>query len=777
MLNIGKATEWSSMVVCVCLLAACGGGGGGGSGGGDTSNQPPSFRSPTTFQFSENEQVIFTLEVTDPDSATVTISDLPGGDGALFTVDPNTGIVTANTPNGAFNFEDPRDGNSDNVYEQRVQLSDGTNTVTATITVSITDVDEGPEFAPVAETPLEENATGVIVTFAATDPEGGTVGNYRITEVSKLGEPVNAQRLLDAFSLDPDSGALSVVIPFDAEVEGTQDVIRIGVSASDGTNEGFGSVALRLVDLPSRIGEAVRLTGRGSGSPLGTAASSVGDIDGDGVDEVFVTEATDQSGLETAYLLWGGALRDALAGGGSDVLIADLGADARVRITGDDIFQTVRRSRLSGVNVGDVDNDGRDDLLVLMKETRNGMLEAEDNGPLAYLVWGSALVRGTTDTVALTSLAPADGVAIGGALRQAAVGLSGTGGDIDGDGRSDVILGLPSQGRVLVLFGDGLASAAGSVDVESAPSTALVTIRSELPSAVFQQIGRHVAVMADLTSDTVPEIVVSGEGLEPSFQSGAFVIDGALIAGAKGVQDTVNIASDTNDPRVVEASVVDVAIDSLATDGDADADGLPDLAMGHTGNAGVTRVASVVYGSTLAATFGTTAERSLDFATATEGSAISDDGSNAAQTIDVDPVAVAWLGNADGLPGDELAVAVPNASPLGRSEAGHLLVFTRSNLDAGAGDLRIDSTLPDPNLVRVLQGYGSGVRTGSDLFTVDLSGDGSREVGTASPLAGSEAAGIDSGGLVIVSGSIVGDALAQPAGASDLATTVVIEGT
>lgn len=93
------------------------------------------------------------------------------------------------------------------MYEQQVRLLDGTNSVTETITVTITDVDEGPEFAAVSELLLDENATGEIVTFVATDPEGGMVSDFQITEVSKLGEPVNAQRLLDAFELDPVTGA------------------------------------------------------------------------------------------------------------------------------------------------------------------------------------------------------------------------------------------------------------------------------------------------------------------------------------------------------------------------------------------------------------------------------------------------------------------------------------------------------------------------------------------------------------------------------------------
>ncbi|MEL7312914.1 MAG: hypothetical protein AAFN07_15465, partial [Pseudomonadota bacterium] len=120
-------------LLCASILTACGGGGGGGGsnngggGGGGTTNQPPSFTGPTSFSFAENVAVTFTLNVTDPDSATVTITEVAGGDSGLFTLDTNSGVITANTANNSFNFEDPQDSNADNVYEQQVQLSDGTN--------------------------------------------------------------------------------------------------------------------------------------------------------------------------------------------------------------------------------------------------------------------------------------------------------------------------------------------------------------------------------------------------------------------------------------------------------------------------------------------------------------------------------------------------------------------------------------------------------------------------------------------------------------------------
>jgi len=223
--------------------------------------------------------------------------------------------------------------------------------------------------------------------------------------------------------------------------------------------------------------------------------------------------------------------------------------------------------------------------------------------------------------------------------------------------------------------------------------------------AVIQQCGQRVAVIADLNSDDVPELVFSGAGLEPAFASGVFVADGALIAQAKGNAAIVNLSSDSNDSRVIQATVEEVTVDSLATVGDLDADGLADIAMGHTGNAGVSRVATVIYGSALSANFGTANDIDLTNVTATDGAAFSDIGSAAAQTVDVDPVAVTWVGDADGAAGDELMIAVPNAEPLSRKEAGHLLVFSNANVAAaGTPQVTIDSTDPLAALVRALPG-------------------------------------------------------------------------
>ncbi len=128
--------------VLACLwLVACGGG-----DGTPTPpvlvNGPPIFSSPATISVNENAAgVIYTLAATDPEGGAITISVTPGGDEAVFNIDLATGDVTAITP---LDFENPSDGNVDNVYTLTFEVSDP-NGLTASLTVSITvlDVAEG----------------------------------------------------------------------------------------------------------------------------------------------------------------------------------------------------------------------------------------------------------------------------------------------------------------------------------------------------------------------------------------------------------------------------------------------------------------------------------------------------------------------------------------------------------------------------------------------------------------------------------------------------------
>ncbi len=125
--------------ISLITIAACGGGGGGGSdapGSGYTTptNNPPSITN-TNMNISvvENQTSAFTVNATDPNGDTLTYS-LSGDDASLLSIS-NQGVVTFNT---APDFENPSDGDTDNVYKITVTVSDGSLNATANFEVTVT---------------------------------------------------------------------------------------------------------------------------------------------------------------------------------------------------------------------------------------------------------------------------------------------------------------------------------------------------------------------------------------------------------------------------------------------------------------------------------------------------------------------------------------------------------------------------------------------------------------------------------------------------------------
>ena len=135
--------------VLTTVLSACGGGGGGssssegsggsGGGGGSTANNAPVFSSAETASVTEQgETTVLTVEASDSDSDSLTFT-LSGDDAAAFSLsDSNVLSFTA-----APDFEAPTDLNGDNAYVVVLSVSDGTDSVDQTVTITVTDAYEG----------------------------------------------------------------------------------------------------------------------------------------------------------------------------------------------------------------------------------------------------------------------------------------------------------------------------------------------------------------------------------------------------------------------------------------------------------------------------------------------------------------------------------------------------------------------------------------------------------------------------------------------------------
>ncbi len=150
-------------------------------------NEAPSISS-TTRTLAENAangtSVGAPIAATDPDAGTtLSYSITAGNTGGAFSFSGNQ-LQVANS--AALNFE------ATPAYSLTVQVSDGTLTDAATVTVSLTNVNEAPTNLTLSNATIAENtgANVVVGSLSTTDPDAG--GSFTYTLVSGIGSADNA---------------------------------------------------------------------------------------------------------------------------------------------------------------------------------------------------------------------------------------------------------------------------------------------------------------------------------------------------------------------------------------------------------------------------------------------------------------------------------------------------------------------------------------------------------------------------------------------------------
>ncbi len=155
-------------------------------------NEQPAISTPqTSISVEENQTSVLTYMATDVDSEnneahdsanTLTWSVESADDGSFFEIGSSSGVLTfKNAPN----FEDKQDAGNDNVYNVTVTVTDNgidgargaSNhlSVSRSLAVTVTDVNEAPTLTSGPGAPaFDENATGVVATYVATDPDATT---------------------------------------------------------------------------------------------------------------------------------------------------------------------------------------------------------------------------------------------------------------------------------------------------------------------------------------------------------------------------------------------------------------------------------------------------------------------------------------------------------------------------------------------------------------------------------------------------------------------------
>ena len=153
----------------------------------------------------EDQTLVTTVTASDTDlpADILNFSIFGGADATLFTIDSGSGVLSFVS---ARDFETESDANTDGIYEVEVQVSDGSDTDTQQISVTLNDVDEFNVGAPIDNDPganqVSEFASigaSVGLTVSATDLDGTDSVGYTLTDDAG-----------GRFAIDPVSGQVTV---------------------------------------------------------------------------------------------------------------------------------------------------------------------------------------------------------------------------------------------------------------------------------------------------------------------------------------------------------------------------------------------------------------------------------------------------------------------------------------------------------------------------------------------------------------------------------------
>ena len=374
----------------------------------------------------------------------------------------------------------------------------------------------------------------------------------------------------------------------DVNGDGTPDLI-VGASLADpfgrenagsawvvfGGTFTFGPRDPRRLNLDNLDTRGFRIDGAQPGDRAGFAVAGAGDVNGDGRGDLIVgaprRDAKDVEDTGAAYVVFGRA-------GTSPIDLSSLG-DSGFRITG--VFER-DQAGVSVAGAGDVNGDGRSDVVV--GAPRADVLGRRDAGA-AGVVFGKA----TNTEVSLATLGD-QGLLIQGA-EPGVAGLSvGATGDMNGDGRPEILVGAPTAGRAQTLTGEDLAKAGsgrdpGAVHVVFGRATGGELDLAALGDGGFtvtgeggENLGFRVGGLGDVNGDGIPDFAAGAPRADRNerVDSGSVhVIFGRSTPGTANVKDLGNTAM-----RIDGASQGDALGYAVAPGGDFNNDKKDDILVG-----------------------------------------------------------------------------------------------------------------------------------------------------------------------------------------------------
>ncbi len=339
-----------------------------------------------------------------------------------------------------------------------------------------------------------------------------------------------------------------------------------------------------------------KINGEASNDFSGIATSSAGDVNGDGHDDLVIGAYRHNQQIGRSYVVFGGHG----VGKSGVVSLANLNGLNGFKLDGEP--SNFDESGFSVSGAGDFNGDGYADVLI-------GSPNHNSFHGRTYVVFGGRSIMGNGGLFNLTSLNGTNGFKIDG--EQTLEGQSGwsvsAAGDINGDGRPDLIVGAPQagvghqDGRSYVLFGGSKLGRNATVLLSNLNGINGFILDGEDDN--YNYSGLSVNSIGDINSDGFTDLLIGAPNNEfpvyPNslFNNGgrSYVVFGGSKIGSSGLI-ALSSLNGANGFKLVGENIGDSSGCSLSAAGDFNGDGHVDLLVGAFGYRNSTGRSYVVFG-------------------------------------------------------------------------------------------------------------------------------------------------------------------------------------
>lgn len=370
----------------------------------------------------------------------------------------------------------------------------------------------------------------------------------------------------------------------DINGDGFDDLI-IGASLVDTTTTNSGACYVlfgRSSGFPSSM-EASSIAGNngfvingiGEDDRAGYSVSTIGDINGDGIDDILMgVRLANPNGNSSgaAYVLFG---NNSLNGFPDSMSFSDLDGSNGFALTSGDTSRT--RFGVAVNFAGDINGDGIDDMIIGAGAT------GPNHSGSAYVVFGSSIAF--PPLMNLTNLNGSNGFVFNGVAANNRAGYSVSGaGDINGDGIDDIVVGAFGagangnySGSSYVVFGNSTSFPASieAVNLDGNNGFSINGINAE------DRLGRSVSRAGDFNNDGFDDVIIGAIGVDANNKdkSGAAYL---LFGKQGGFGSAINASEITGSKGLTMNGVAagDEAGISVNFAGDLNNDGKDDVIIG-----------------------------------------------------------------------------------------------------------------------------------------------------------------------------------------------------